>query len=116
MSDAKSYDEIFMDVLDRASKYDLSSSEATTAMKNLKVLSEVRPSTPEPNPETTPASDTMLGRIKDGLNVVWESETTRVLIKAGGAFAGVALVAWTTVHRDHVITRDALSQANQRFS
>jgi hypothetical protein len=47
---------------------------------------------------------------------VWDNETTRVLIKAGGAFAGVALVTWATVRRDHVLTREALSQANQRIS
>lgn len=116
MSDAQSYDNIFMDTFVRATKYDLSSDQATTAIKNLKLLSECRIPTPEPKPETVPEPTSVMDRIKAGLNGVWESETTRVMIKASGAFAGVALVAWTTVHRDHVITRDALSQANQRFS
>lgn len=65
--------------------------------------------------EAIPEPNTVMGKLKANLNGVWDNETTRVLIKAGGAFAGVALVAWTTIHRDHVITRDALSQANQRI-
>lgn len=115
MSDAESYDKLFMHVADKASQYELSSDEATIAMKNLKIFSEARPPESEPKPEIAQPT-TVGGKILAGLKGAWNNETTQVFIKAGGAFAGVALVAWTTVHRDHVITRDALSQANQRFS
>lgn len=107
------FDSVYCGALSDARKYDLSSEEATTAIKNLKVLSECRP--PVQEPEASPEPTTVLGKLKAGLAGVWDNETTRVLIKSGGAFAGVALVAWTTIHRDHVITREALSQANQRF-
>lgn len=115
MSDADtSYDTLYGKSFERATKYELSSSEATTAMKNLKILSECLPHV-EPKPETAEEPTTVLGKIKVGLDRVWDSETTRVFIKAGGAFAGVALVTWTTVRRDHVLARDAMAQANQRF-
>jgi len=117
MSDANIlYDEVFCHSLTEVKTYDLSTDDATTAMKNLKTLSECRPPTPEPEPEATPEPTTVLGKLKAGMGRWWDNETTQVLIKAGGAFAGVALVTWTTVHRDHVLTRDALSQANQRNS
>lgn len=116
MSDANdSYDRVYDAKVNEVSKYDLTSDDATTAIKNLKLLSDCRPPTPEPKSEIDPEPETVMDKIKVGLNGVWDNETTRVFIKAGGAFAGVALVAWTTIHRDHVLTRDALSQANQRF-
>lgn len=114
MSDAVTlHNEAYCDVLARASKYELSSTEATTAMKNLKILSECTP--PETEPEPKPEPTTVLAKVQATVSDVWNNETTRVFIKAGGAFAGVALVTWATVRRDHVMTRDALSQANQRF-
>ena len=117
MSDAINlYETAFCDAMSKVKDIDLSTDDATTAMKNLKTLSECRPPTPEPEPEATPEPTTVLGKLKAGMGRWWDNETTRVLIKAGGAFAGVALVTWTTVHRDHVLTRDALSQANQRNS
>jgi len=110
------FDAAYRDVLDKATKLDPDTDEATIALKNLKTLTECRPPTPDPEPESVPEPTTVLGKLKYNLAGVWDSETTRVLIKAGGAFAGVVLVTWTTVHRDHVLTRDALSQANQRNS
>lgn len=115
MSDSQSYDTIYMEAFERAAKYELSSDEATAAMKNLKTFSESIPPA-QPETETKPEPTTVLGKLKSGVSGVWDNETTRVFIKAGGAFAGVALVAWTTIHRDHVVTREALSQANQRNS
>lgn len=115
MPDETPFDKVYDEVVVRASKYELSSDEATVAMKNLRVLSDCRPPTSEPDPEVVPEPTTVLGKLKASLNGVWDNETTRVFIKAGGAFAGVALVTWTTVHRDHVITREPLSQANQRI-
>jgi hypothetical protein len=110
------YDELYCAALTEMKSHDFSSNEATAAMKNLKTLSECHPPTPEPAPDPTPEPTTILEKIKSNLGGVWDNETTRVFIKAGGAFAGVALVTWTTVHRDHVVTREALSQANQRNS
>lgn len=110
------YDEVYCDALSEATGFDLSTNEATTAMKNLKTLSECRPSISELEPEPTPEPTTVLGKLRFNMREMWDNETTRVFIKAGGAFAGVALVTWTTVHRDHVVTREALSQANQRNS
>jgi hypothetical protein len=110
------YDNVYRDALDHVNKLDIDTDDATTAMKNLKTLSECRPPTQEATPETIPEPTTVLGKIKCTLAGAWDNETTRVFIKAGGAFAGVALVTWTTVRRDHVLTREALSQANQRNS
>ena len=117
MSDAVTlYDEVYCKLLNDVTDYSLSSDEAAATMKNFKVFSECRPPVPEPEPEPTPEPTTVLGKVKAGMDGVWDNETTRVLIKAAGAFAGVVIVTWTTVHRDHVVTREALSQANQRNS
>jgi hypothetical protein len=117
MSDAVIlYDEVYRNALTEVKSHDLSTDDATTAVKNLKTLSECRPPTSDPELEPVPEPTTVLGKLKCSMRGVWDNETTRVLIKAGGAFAGVALVTWTTVHRDHVLTREALSQANQRNS
>lgn len=110
------YDTVYSGALTEVQTFDLASDEATAAIKNLKTLSECRPPTPEPEPEVIPEPNTVLGKLKAGLAGVWDNETTRVLIKSGGAFAGVALVTWATIRRDHVFTREALSQANQRYS
>jgi len=83
-------------------------------MKNLKLYSECRPPKPEPEPEPAVVPTTRWGKIKAGASCVWDNETTRTLIKAGGAFAGVAVVAYSTIHKDHVMERQALAQANQR--
>ena len=107
------FDTVFDDALKEARKHEISTNEASVAIKNLKVLSECLP--PKTETESNPEPETVLGKIKVVASGVWDNETTRVLIKAGGAFAGVALVAWTTIHRDHVMAREALSQANQRF-
>lgn len=106
------FDAVYCDALLQVKDLDIYSDDATAAMKNLKTLSECRPPTPESAPAPEPT--TVMGKARMMVNGVWDNETTRTFIKAGGTFAGVALVAWTTIHRDHVITREALSQANQR--
>lgn len=108
------FDDVLCNALSEVQTLELATDDATTAIQNLKTLSECRHLIPEP--EATPEPTTVLGKLKVGMTRWWDNETTRVLIKAGGAFAGVALVTWTTVHRDHILTRDALSQANQRNS
>lgn len=109
------YDEVYRRALSQVDHLDFETDEATAAVKNLKTLSECRPPTEEV-PETEPELTTVWGKLKHQTARVWDNETTRVFIKAGGAFAGVALVTWATIHRDHVMTREALSQANQRNS
>ena len=118
MSDIQAFfDDHLREMIDKATEdIDLSSEEATTAMKNLKTFSECRPAAPEPEPTPDPVPTTAWEKFKLGSSRVWDNETTRVFIKAGGAFAGVALVAYSTIHKDHVIERQALAQANQRNS
>lgn len=95
---------------------DLESNEATTAMKNLETFSNIHKALPEPEPAPAPEPTTVLGKAARATARVWDNETTRVFIKAGGAFAGVAVVAYSTIRRDHVLERQALDQANQRNS
>lgn len=110
------FDETLMDFVDRIAKLDLSGELASTAVKNLETFSKCRPSAPEPEPEPIPVPTTRWEKVKASAANVWDNETTRVLIKAGGAFAGVAVVAYSTIHKDHVIERQAMAQANQRPS
>lgn len=117
MSDAVTlYNEVYCNALHQVDGHDLSTDEAAATLKNLKILSECHPPVPIPEPEEIPEPTTLMGKLKAGTSGVWDNETTRVLIKASGAFAGVVIVTWATVHRDHVVTREALSQANQRIS
>lgn len=110
----KRFDESQMDFIDRLANLDLASDEATTAIKNLELFSKCRPPVPAPQPEPAFVPKTKAEKVKAGIARIWDNETTRVLIKAGGAFAGVGVVVWSTVHRDHVLQREALAQANQR--
>jgi len=110
------YDEVICDALTQVKSLDLASDEATATVKNLEILSKCQPTKPEPEPETIPEPTTFWGKFKAGSAKIWDNETTRVTIKAAGAFGGVALVTWTTVYRDHVITKEAQTQANQRNS
>jgi hypothetical protein len=112
----ESFDVTLNQFIREAGQFDLASDEASTAMKNLKVFSDCRPPAPEPEPIPEPSPTTVWGKVKAQAAAVWDNETTRVFIKAGGAFAGVALVAHSTIKRDHVLERTALAQANQRPS
>lgn len=116
MSDIQAhFDDQFKELIDKATdNIDLATKEAETTMKNLKTFSECRPPKPEPEPIPDPVPTTVWGKVKAGASSVWDNETTRVFIKAGGAFAGVAVVVYSTVKRDHVIDRQAIAQANQR--
>lgn len=108
------HDEVYRHFLAKLKTGEPDSKETTTAISNIKLLNESRPPKPEPVPETIPEPNTFWGKFKDGLAKVYSNETTRVAIKSVGALGGVALVTWTTIHRDHVITREAQTQANQR--
>lgn len=118
MSDIHShFDENLRELIDKATdNIDLASDEASKAMKNLKIFSECRPPKPEPEPTPAPVPVTRWEKVKAAASCVWDNETTRVAIKAGGALTGVVVVAWSTVHKDHVLERQALAQANQRNS
>lgn len=113
MDQHKLFEDEFNKLVSEAASFDLESDEATTAMKNLKTFSEVRPPAPEPEPTPDFVPVTKWEKFKHGLSTVWDNETTRTLIKAGGAFGGVALVTYTTIRKDHVLERQALGQANQ---
>jgi hypothetical protein len=95
---------------------DLESNEATTAIKNFETFSKSRPHEPEPEPTPDPEPTTVRGKVGRAVARAWDNETTRVFIKAGGAFAGVAVVTYSTIKRDHVLERQAIDQANQRNS
>lgn len=110
----ETHDSVYVDIVDKIHRMDPSSQEATTAIKNLKTFSESRPPTVEPEP--TPEPTTVWGKLKLGTSRAWDNETTRIVIKAGGAFAGVALVTYSTIRRDSVLDRQAIAQANQRTS
>lgn len=103
-----------IEMIDKATDHPIESKEATEALKNLKTFSECRPPEPTIDPDFTPEPTTVLGKVKVGVARVWDNETTRVFLKAGGAFAGVWYVAHTTIKKDHVLERQAYAQANQR--
>lgn len=96
---------------------DLESEETARAVKNLADFSKCRPPAPQPAPSTdvvvpeTP-EPTRRQKVMAGMGRVLDNETMRTFIKAGGTFAGVALVAYSTIHKDHVLERQALAQAN----
>lgn len=104
------------ELIDEASSHDIDSKEFADAAKNIRLFSEIRPLLPDPEPDPAPVPVTRWEKVKASAAMVWDNETTRVLIKAGGAFAGVGLVVWSTIHKDHVMERTALAQANQRNS
>ena len=110
------FDETTMDFVERIASLDLASEDATVAVKNLETFSKCRPPEPEPTLDPIPDPTTVWGKAKRGAASVWDNETTRVFIKAFGAFGSVAIVAYSTVHKDHVLERQALAQANQSNS
>lgn len=104
------------ELIDEASSHDIHSDEFAAAAKNLAEFSKLHSLLPEPEPAPAPVPVTRWERVKAGASAVWDNETTRVFIKAGGAFAGVGLVVWSTIHKDHIMERQALAQANQHNS
>lgn len=109
------FDETLMDFVDRIAKLDLSDEDATTAVRNLKTFSECRPPKPEPEPEPITVPTTRMEKAMATAARVLDNETARTTIKAVGAFAGIALVAYATIHKDHVLERQALAQTTQRM-
>lgn len=107
------YNEVLADMFDDIKNYDLASDEATTAMKNIETFSKCRPADPEPQPAPEPT--TFGGKLAARTARVWDNETTRTVIKAGGALAGTVAVIYATIHKDHVLERQAMGQANQKL-
>lgn len=109
------FTDAYLHHLDALHQADPGTDESAAMLKELRVLVECQPPTIEPDPDPTPViPTTRWEKAKATMAAVWDSETTRAVIKAGGAFAGVAYVASATVKRDHVLERQALQQANQR--
>lgn len=104
----------FTELIEAVPTIGLDQEDSTAIIKNLKTFSECRPPQPEPEPTPDPVPTTRWGKAKAGLASALDNETTRTLIKAGGAFAGVAVVAYSTIHKDHVLERQAIAQANQQ--
>lgn len=113
MPSPEEFDRTLDDCLTRIMNEDVTTDGFGKAVDNYTKLSHARPSEPEPTPDPEPVPETAWEKVKDGATKIWESETTRVLIKAAGAFAGVALVVSQTIHRDRVLEKTALAQANQ---
>lgn len=118
MSDIYShFDDNLRELIDKATDdIDLSTIEASRAIENLKTFSEIRPLLKQSEAEPPPVPTTRWGKVKAATAVVWDNETTRVLIKAGGTFAGVAVVVYSTIQKDHVLERQAMAQTTQRNS
>lgn len=110
------FDDQLTKFVGEVANFDLASDEATTAMKNLKLFSECRPPKPEPELIPDPVPVTKWEKFKAGAAKVLDNETTRTFVKAAGALGGVIVVTYATIHKDHVIERQAIAQANQRSS
>lgn len=92
---------------------DITDDRMPDAVKALETLSKVHTALkPEPEILPDPVPTTRLGKIRAGMSRAWDNETTRAVIKAGGAFAGVAYVTHATIKKDHILERQALAQAN----
>lgn len=108
------YDANYIDLNEEIARMDFRDEDTLQAVKTFKIFTECQPATFDPEP--TPLPTTKWEKFKHRTARIWDNETTRVFIKAGGAFAGVALVTYSTIHKDHVIERQAIAQANQRPS
>lgn len=110
------YDKVFTDMVEDIHNRELDDESTTTAISNLVAFSKVQVNRPdtEPEPDQPVVPTTRLGRAWAGVGRILDNETTRALIKAGGAFAGVAFVANATIKKDHVLERQALDQAHQQ--
>lgn len=106
------HNEVYAVLAARVRDGDPSDPATMAAAKILKTFSESTiPPTANPT-HTTPI--TRWQKIRANVGGVIDNETTRTIIKALGAFGGVAYVTHATIKRDHVLERTALAQANQR--
>jgi hypothetical protein len=115
MSSPEIYERRLGELIDETASHPVESKEFLEAAKNVEAFSKIRAHLPEPEADLIPVTPlTRWGKLKAGMGAALDNETARTFIKAGGAFAGVALVVWSTVHRDHVMDKQAMQQANQR--
>lgn len=105
------HDAQFIKMLDKFPT-DLSSEEAVRASKVIETFSKSRPQPPEPEVLPDPVPTTRWGKFKAGASATLDNETFRTIVKAGGAFAGVAYVTHATIKKDHILEKQALAQAN----
>lgn len=111
----ESFNIVYCEMLDNINNVDdYASDTAKLMIENLAVLTKSRPEPTEPEPTPDPVPETRWGRFKLGAARVLDNETTRTLIKAGGSVAGVGVVAYATIRKDHVLERQALDQAHQQ--
>lgn len=113
------YDQVLSELIKETVTHDVHSEEFREASKNLRLFSESRQLMPQPDAEpiVEPEKElTRWGRVRAEVAAALDNETTRTLIKAGGAFAGIVVVVYSTVHKDHVLDKQAIMQANQRPS
>jgi hypothetical protein len=108
------YDVKLAELIEEATAHPADSDEARKAMSTLKTFSECRPPAPIQELELEPEPTTVWGKTKSLVARVYESETTRVVVKTFGSVASVGVVVYATVKRDHALDRNALNQANQQ--
>lgn len=115
--DPQDFDDTVTNLVDRLARRDLSDDtimKEITALGKFAELRRVVVTVPEPAPTLAPIPESAWCRVKAGAARIWDNETTRVAIKAGGALTGVIVVAWSTIHKDGVLEKQALAQANTR--
>ncbi len=110
------FNQLYVELAGETATYDIKSEEFTASAKNLEIFTRCTPPVVDPELAPTPTPNTRWGKVKHGVARVWDNETTRVFVKAAGAFGGVWYVAHTTIHKDHVLERQAFAQANQKPS
>lgn len=106
------FNEAFDALVAKVRDGDPSDPATMNAAKILKTFSETTVPTTAVQTPTTPIKSWQ--KVWAPVARVLDNETTRTIIKALGAFGGVAYVTHATIKRDHVLERQALDQARQR--
>lgn len=110
----EAFDTVYVDLLETIGHDpDYTSDTVKLQIDALVNLNKARPEPVAPVVDPDPVPETRWGRFKCGLARAWDNETTRTLIKAGGSVGGVAIVAYSTIKKDHVLERQAIDQAHQ---
>lgn len=102
------YDQKYRSILAKLPD-DLTSEESVTAMKAFETFTKSAPQQPEPEILPDPVPTTRWGKIRAGIAAAWDNETTRTVIKVAGPLAGVGVVTYASVNRDHVLERSSLA-------
>lgn len=108
------YANLYKDQALKVAKLDPKEDTTLAAAKTLQVIANAHPYRYPTEPAPEPVPTTFGGKFKKGAVAVYESETTRAIVKAGGALAGVVAVIYATIHKDHVLERQSVQQANQK--